>query len=84
VHKRQAFKRSLFRYVWCGDQITSIQSEAFADCPNLQYIRLPEEKTEIAEDAFPTDRKLCIIGAPGGYADVYANEHNYGFIPPDE
>ena len=70
--------------MWCGDQITSIQSEAFADCPNLQYIRLPEEKTEIAEDAFPTDRKLCIIGAPGGYADVYANEHNYGFIPPDE
>ena len=75
-----AFQGSLFKYVWCGDQIAYIENETFADCPNLKYIRLPEKETEIAEGAFPADRKLCIVGVAGSYADVYASEHNYGFV----
>lgn len=79
--EEQAFRSCGFQYVWCGDNISAIRSGAFADCPNLRYLRLPTTETEIDQYALPVDRDLCIIGVPGSFADIYAHEHGFAFNP---
>lgn len=83
VVEAHAFQGCHFQYVWGGNKLTTIQSEAFAECPYLQYIRFPETITSIDEDALPDPdiSDLCIIGVPGSAADRYANDYNYDFIP---
>ena len=79
--EEQTFRSCGFEYVWCGDNISAIRSGAFADCPNLRYLRLPPTETEIEQDALPAGRDLCIIGVPGSFADTYAHAHSLAFNP---
>ncbi|MBO5567381.1 MAG: leucine-rich repeat protein [Clostridia bacterium] len=81
VVEEQAFQSCGFQYVWCGNNISAIRSGAFADCPNLRYLRLPAAETEIDESALPAGGDLCIIGVPGSFADTYANVHSLAFNP---
>ena len=79
--EEQAFQSCGFQYVWCGDNISAIRSGAFADCPNLRYLRLPPTETEIDQDALPADRDLCVVGVPGSFAGTYAHAHSLAFNP---
>lgn len=47
-----AFAEGGFEAVVIPDGCRSIGSGAFADCPNLCYVWIPESVTNIAEDAF--------------------------------
>lgn len=60
--------------------VRSIAAGAFSDCPNLTFVRLPDDLT-IAEDAFTNCGSLillCDYGTPG-YR--YAVEHGIDVIP---
>lgn len=58
------------RYVWIPDQVTLIGTEAFADCPSLEYIYIPYGCT-IVEDALPEN--TVILGIDGSPAETYGN-----------
>ena len=42
------------------DGCTTIGSKAFADCPNLIYIKIPASVTSIADDAFEGSNQVRI------------------------
>ena len=48
----EAFMCSAVEGVIIPEGCTAIGSKAFADCPNLVYIRIPASITSIADDAF--------------------------------
>ncbi len=50
--EEEAFAGAAFEAVIIPDGCTFIGSRAFADCPNLIYVRIPASVTSIAEDAF--------------------------------
>ena len=52
VIEAEAFAGAAFEAVIIPDGCTTIGSRAFADCPNLLYVRIPASVTAIAEDAF--------------------------------
>ena len=76
----EAFVGGAFRYVFLPDGTQEIGRRAFANCPNLEYVRIPEE-VEIAEDAFDGVKGLTIYGLTGGSTETYAAAHNFDFIP---
>ena len=76
----EAFEGGAFRYVQLPEGVTSIGSRAFADCPNLAYIYIPEETDTIARDAFEGVSGLTILGHSGSYAEVYAQRNGIAFI----
>ena len=56
-----------------------VEAGAFAACPDLRTVILPGSVGYIAPDAFPEG---VTISAPlGSYAQAYADEHGFGFIP---
>ena len=50
--EEEAFAGGAFQVVVIPDSCTSIGSRAFADCPNLLYVRIPASVTSLADDAF--------------------------------
>ena len=61
--------------------VTEIGSRAFADCPNLKHINLPEGAV-IAGDAFDGCGAVYLYGVSGGPAEAYAAGHdNVIFVP---
>ena len=56
----EAFSGSSASFVWLSDNTTTIGSKAFAECPNLQYVRIPDDCYSIAPDAFPKNTILLI------------------------
>ncbi len=49
--EEEAFAGAAFEAVIIPEGCTSIDSRAFADCPNLVYVRIPASVTSVAEDA---------------------------------
>ena len=76
----EAFEGGAFTYVQLPEGVTSIGSRAFADCPNLAYIYIPEETGTIASDAFSGVSGLTILGHSGSYAEVYAQRNGIAFV----
>ena len=54
---------------------------AFANCPKLAYILIPNAAAVIDENAFGSLRNLTIIGKSGSTAEAYAAAHGYIFEP---
>ena len=52
IIEKEAFAGAAFEAVIIPDGCTSIGSRAFANCPNLVYVRIPASVTSIADDAF--------------------------------
>jgi len=77
--EREAFTGGAFRYVQAGNALTAIGSKAFAGCPNLLYIALPQTVETIAKDAFGSADTLTIIGVRGSYAESFAKENGFSF-----
>ena len=77
----EAFAGGAFRYVKLSEQTESIGPFAFANCPNLKYIYIPNETTMIDGNAFGDIQELAIFGKAGSTADDYAYYHDFTFIP---
>ena len=74
----EAFAGSAFTYAKLPEGCTSIGWHAFADCPNLAYIYIPEG-CAIDADAFSGVSGLTILGTSGGSVETWAGEHGYSF-----
>lgn len=62
------------------DNVTTINSEAFAHCNSLKETYIPESVNEIAENAFDECDSLTIKGKSGSYAEEYAKENDIDFV----
>ena len=69
-----------FLYAKLPDMPVSIGPRAFANCPNLSFIHIPPQVTDISEDAFAGLDNLIILGVDGSAADSYAREHGITFM----
>ena len=76
----EAFEGGAFTYVQLPEGVSVIRSRAFADCPNLAYIYIPEETGTIARDAFSGVSGLTILGRSGSYAEFYAQRNGIAFV----
>ena len=76
----EAFAGAAFTFVKLPDQAISIGWHAFADCPNLAYICIPEQTNQIDAQAFGNMQGLTILGKTGSTAETYAQNHNFNFI----
>lgn len=76
----EAFTGSAFTYAKLPENAVSIGWHAFADCPNLAYIYIPAQTTQIDAQAFGNMQGLTILGKTGSTAETYAQNHNYTFI----
>ena len=79
----EAFVGGMFRFALLPAGAASIGARAFADCPALNYVYIPESVTAIADDAFDTASGLTIFGKSGSAAETYAKAHGFAFITPD-
>ena len=78
---KEAFSGGAFTYVKLLESCVTIGPNAFADCPNLSCISIPNMKVEIDENAFGDMTGLTIFGNVGSTAQTYAQAHNFTFIP---
>ena len=60
--------------------VRSIAANAF-DMPFIQKIYIPSSVTSIDASAFGGQRSLRIYGMTGSYAETYAGQNGYTFIP---
>lgn len=77
----EAFADCAFGYVHIPDGVTRIERRAFADCPNLHDVDIPESATSIDPTAFAGTSGLTIHSADGSYAEFYAGKYGFAFIP---
>ena len=75
----EAFTGGAFTCVRVPETTTTIGSRAFANCPELRHIYIPEGTTSIAPDAFEGVSGLTIHGKAGSYAEFYAGRYGFGF-----
>ena len=77
--EEEAFAAGAFTYVKLSENTTKIGPRAFADCPNLRYIYIPEATTSIDRYAFDNVYNLTIAGKDGSYAEFYAQKYGFKF-----
>ena len=68
----EAFAGAAFSFVSVPEATAQIKARAFANCPNLKYILIPNDETIIAKDAFEGVANLTIFGRDGSYAQLRA------------
>ena len=73
-----AFQGCAFTYVRLSDETTTLGNGAFADCPNLKHVYLPQKTVIIGSNVFPDG--VTIHGKDGSYAEFYANKNGFDFI----
>ena len=79
VVAEESFRNTSFYYVVLPETVAAIEAEAFADCSNLKYIYIPQNTTEIAENAFLNVTDLTVYGKDGSYAEQFAGKMGYTF-----
>lgn len=77
----EAFANCAFSYVHIPDGVTRIERRAFADCPNLRDVDIPESATSIDPTAFSGTSGLTIHSADGSYAEFFAGKYGFAFVP---
>lgn len=77
----KAFEGISAMSVKLSEATTTINSKAFANCPNLVQIYIPRTTSSIASDAFLGVKELIIYGYKGSYAENYAQEKGFTFVP---
>ena len=60
-------------------QLTEIGSEAFADLPTVEAVRIPASVASISDDAF-SGSNIIILAPSGSYAITWAQEHSFDYI----
>ncbi len=79
----EAFSGIAAKRVMLAEDVSKIGSLAFANCPNLIAIYIPENCTSIATNAFSGVSGHTIYGYDSNYAEFYANKQGYGFVGVD-
>ena len=69
--------------VRCSASLTSIGSEAFVDCDQLEWIAITAQTTDIASNAFGELTDLIIYAPYGSAAATFADQKGYTFIAWD-
>lgn len=77
--EEEAFSGDAFVYPKLSENTISIRRRAFADCPNLAFIYIPEATTSIDPNAFENVNELTVLGKAGSTAETYAGEHDFLF-----
>ncbi len=77
----EAFRDGAFRYVVLSEKTGSIGENAFADCPQLRFLRIPNKTIFINEHAFGDCSDLAVFGYSDSKVETFANAHGFGFIP---
>ena len=80
VIEEEAFAGGAFTYVRLSENTVSIGKNAFADCPKLARIYIPEATTDIDPAAFGELSSLTIVGKTGSVAETFASTHGFAFI----
>ena len=80
----EAFDGLAMKAVKCPEGLEQIDSRAFADCPNLERVFIPETAVTIADDAFDGCAGLTIYGAAGSRAEELAAEQGFAFAEYEE
>ena len=78
--EQEAFAGGAFTYAKLSDNTVSIAQRAFADCPNLIYIYIPEATTSIDPNAFGDLSTLTVFGKTGSTAEIFAQTHGFTFV----
>ena len=80
VIEQEAFRHISAEVVYVNDNVKEIRSRAFAYCPGLRQVRIPEEISFIADNAFEgCAQDLIIYGRPGTYVQTYTQQHGFRF-----
>jgi len=74
-----AFSGGAFTFVLLPETTGLIGRNAFADCPNLAYIYIPEN-VRIDADAFGSRSSLTVFGKAGGTAASFAKAYGFDFV----
>ena len=77
----EAFAGGFFRYAVLSENTESVGVRAFADCPRLGYICIPNSGTVLDEQAFGDLDSLVIFGHSGSTAETFALDHGFIFVP---
>ena len=83
IIEENAFEGCAFTHVYLGNRVADIGAKAFANCPNLVYIEIPESVTSIAEDAFSGSNGVTIVCKNGSAAYVFATTHSISYKTTD-
>lgn len=75
----EAFAGGAFRFVKLSGQTASIGRRAFAGCPNLAFIYIPEATVYIDPEAFSGVSGLTVFGRAGSEAEKFAASMHYHF-----
>ena len=78
--EEEAFTGDAFTYVKLSENTVKIGPRAFADCPNLIYIYIPEATRRIDPNAFDNVTGLTIFGKAGSTAETFAQTHGFSFV----
>lgn len=79
--EEESFSNIAARIVQIPSSVTSIESKAFASNNRLLQIYIPAAVQSIAPDAFSGTYGFTIFGAADSYAENFALEKVYTFIP---
>lgn len=79
--EEESFSNIAARTVQIPSSVTSIESKAFANNNRLSQIYIPAAVQSIATDAFSGTYGFTIFGAADSYAETFALEKGYTFIP---
>jgi len=63
------------------EKVTSVGEEAFSGCTGLTDITIPESVTSIHENAFYNVFGINVHGVPGSFAEEFAEDKYFEFIP---
>ena len=79
--EEESFSNIAARTIQIPSSVTSIESRAFANNNRLSQIYIPAAVQSIATDAFSGTYGFTIFGAANSYAETFALEKGYSFIP---
>ncbi len=76
----EAFAGGAFRFVKLSERTTTIGRHAFADCPNLAFIYIPEGILSIDSEAFGDVSDLTVFGKAGSAVEEFAEDMHFHFV----
>ena len=81
--EEEAFLGVQAEHIVLGGSVVTIGPRAFADCPRLYRIDVPDSVTAIDDSAFE-GTSVTIVCPPGSYAQQWAEEHGFPWISAAE
>ena len=79
--ENEAFAGCAAHYVVLSPETMTVGRHAFANCPNLKYIYIHSDTYYIDPNAFDGVTDLTIIGMERTYAQTYAQQKGFTFLP---